>query len=164
MSSFKTVRLKPNPPGKDRTRSGTSQTQLGAEWVDLQNVSSSSIKLDGVELYHIAYAPDGSGRWDKIMGFQGVLQANQIIRVHSGSGPESALRQEDLAGAQIHLFSGRNYVWNNDRGDCSALWQSGESAPFDKACYDPNPPEGVVLVRLNDKLVVPTSTPTYAYR
>jgi hypothetical protein len=28
---------------------------------------------------------------------------------------------------------------------------------IDKASYDPNPPEGVVLVRVGDKLVAPVS-------
>jgi hypothetical protein len=47
------------------------------------------------------------------------------------------------------------YVWNNERGDCAALWQVGEKDSFDKACYDAIPPEGVILVSVGNKLVVP---------
>jgi len=159
MKTLKTVRLKPNPVGKDRSRHGASATQLGAEWVDIQNVGQYSVDMSDVTLYHIAYSRgDRNGRWEKVISFTGHLPAGATVRVHSGSGPVSVLRPEDLQGAEYHVFTGRNnYIWNNAEGDCSALWQSGESAPFDKACYAPNPPDGVVLHRVGDRLVVPAA-------
>jgi hypothetical protein len=156
IANVQTVRLKPNPTGKDRSRSGgVSQTQLGAEWVDIRNVCNQPVDLTGVKLYHIAYLRGSNqGRWDEITSFNGTLGVGMVVRVHSGSGPESVLRDEDRREADYHLFTRRDsYVWNNDHGDCSALWQSGQSNPFDKACYDPYPPEGEVLERVGDKLV-----------
>ncbi|TWT43458.1 hypothetical protein [Botrimarina hoheduenensis] len=160
MRNVETVRLKPNPSGKDRTRGGyASATQLGAEWVDLKNVGTTSCDLGDVEVYHIAYSDrSDSGRWEKVTGFNGKLPAGKIVRVHSGSGPINVLRDEDQLGADFHIFTQKDsYIWNNDRGDCSGLFMVGASQPFDKACYDAYPPEGEVLQRSGNKLV-PTST------
>jgi|SRR5688572_885892 len=158
MQSLQTVRLKPNPSGKDRTRrGGGTAAQFGGEWVDIQNAGNTAVDLTGVKLYHIAYSgATDKGQWEQVMSFKGSLAAGQVIRVHAGGGPASALHAIDQHGANFHLFTCRDaYVWNNERGDCSTLWQAGANAPFDKACYDANPPEGVILVRSGDKLVVP---------
>jgi hypothetical protein len=161
MKTLQTIRLKPNPSGKDRTRrGGATAAQLGGEWVDIQNMGSTAVDLTGVKLYHIAYSGAvDNGRWEEVMSFKGSLGAGQVIRVHAGNGSLSALHAVDKQGADYHLFIGRDaYVWNNDRGDCSALWQAGENDPFDKACYDANPPEGVILTRVGSKLVVATGS------
>lgn len=155
MKTLQTVRMKPNPAGKDRMRYGASETQLGAEWADIKNVGAGPVDLEGVRLCHIAYAGDGrSSTWQVVMSFRGTLGAGQTMRIHTGKGPASVLRAEDLQGADFHLFTGHdNYVGNNDRGDCASLWEPGASSPFDKACYDPWPPEGAVLHRVGEKLV-----------
>lgn len=160
MSNLQTVRLKPNPSGKDRTRrGGATATQLGGEWADIRNVCDKPVKMDGVGLYHIAYSADGrTSQWEKIMSFQGTLQPAQVIRVHAGAGPESVLLPVDKNGADIHLFTGGNYVWNNDKSDCAALFMDRQSNPFDKACYAASPPEGVVLKRVGDSLVASAAT------
>ena len=78
------------------------------------------------------------------------------MRVHSGSGPVSALSQVDRQGADVHVFTNRdNYIWNNDRGDCAALQDESESKKFDQCWYDRKPPEGIVLERVNDKFQAP---------
>lgn len=149
------ARTKPNPIGKDRNRyGGASATQLGAEWVDIKNVTSSAISLANVELYHRAYSGADS-RWARVMGFTGALGPGQVVRVHSGQvRPISVLRQEDLDGADHHVFSGHdNYVWNNAEGDSPGLWNSAAKQWIDSASYDPYPPEGIVLIRSGDKLV-----------
>ena len=156
MKTLKTIRLKPNPSGKDRTRhGGATATQLGAEWVDIENMGHAAVDVGDVELYHVAYSrTHPNGQWERVTPFSGSLPAGKVMRVHSGSGPVSALRSEDLNGADYHLFTNRdNYVWNNAEGDCSGLFLKGQSEPFDKACYAKNPPEGVVLKRVNDALV-----------
>ena len=149
--------LKPNPLGKDRTRhGGATAAQLGAEWVDFQNAGTSSTKLDGIALYHVAFSPgDHQGSWEKIMTFNGILQRDKIVRVHSGQARDpSVLNPEDINGADHHLFTGRDaYVWNNREGDTAALWKAEQL--IDKASYAPNPPEGVVLTRSGDRLVLP---------
>ena len=164
MANFMSLQIKPHPAGKDRTRYGTTQQQLGAEWIDLKNMTNGPVNLAGVDLYHIAYSPQHpNGVWDKVKSFAGILPAGQILRLHSGSGPVTHLRVEDLQGAHLHWFTDRNnYVWNNAEGDCAALTMNTKFEPFDKACYDPNPPEGVILVRVQDKFHAPAAS--YAYR
>lgn len=157
MKTMKSVRIKPNPAGKDRNRRGAATaTQLGAEWVDLKNEATVAVNLNGLSLYHVAYSgATDNGTWEKVQGFTGSIGAGKTMRVHSGSGPVSALSAADLEGADAHVFTNRdNYIWNNDRGDCSALQKDGDSDKFDKCWYDAKPPEGVILVRVNEKFVV----------
>ena len=157
MKSLQTYRLKPNPAGKDKNRNGrASQTQLGAEWVDIRNTSNTPVSMDDVKLYHVAFHNGKASHWELVTGFTGTLQGQQVIRIHSGSGPVSVLNAEDVRGADIHSFTGKdNYVWNNEEGDTSWLTeqQNGKDVETDKAGYAPNPPEGVVLVRAGDSLV-----------
>jgi hypothetical protein len=162
MKTLLITRIKPNPAGKDRNRFGTATaSQLAAEWVDFKNTGSAAVDLCGIELYHLAYAPGSTqGRWDKIIDFNGILQVGRTVRVHSGSGPESVIRPEDRAGADHHLFTGRNYVWNNREGDCPTLFDPMLNQNVDQASYDPYPPEGQVLVRSGSKLI-PVTVPAY---
>lgn len=161
MNVMKSVRIKPNPAGKDRTRRGAvSAAQLGAEWVDLKNEGTVAVNLNGLSLYHVAYSGmNDNGMWEKVVSFTGTLAATKVMRVHSGSGPESALSPVDLQGADLHVFTKRdNYVWNNDRGDCSALQKEGDADKYDKVWYDAKPPEGIVLVRSGEKFVAPAAS------
>lgn len=160
MGNIQIVRLKPNPSGKDRTRPGVATaTQLGGEWADIQSVSDKPVNMDNVILKHVAYSADGrTTRWEQVMSFKGVLRPKQVVRVHAGSGPETALLPEDKNGADIHLFTGGYYTWNNDHTDCAGLFVIGQSQPFEKACYAANPPEGAVLKRVGDTLVPSTTT------
>lgn len=154
MKPLQIIRIKPNPTGKDRNRYGAlDPAQLGAEWVDFKNTGTTSVNLDGVALYHVAYHA-GQGHWEQIMTFQGNLGAGQIVRVHAGKARElSVLRQEDVTGAQHHLFMGTDaYVWNNREGDTPALREANGTG-IDQASYDPNPPEGEILVRSGNELV-----------
>jgi hypothetical protein len=155
MKNLQITRIKPNPTGKDRSSSGTaSQNQLASEWVDFKNIGSTSVDLAGVDLYHLAYAPGTTqARWDKIMSFNGHLPSGHTVRVHSGSGPESVIKPEDRLGAEHHVFTNRNYVWNNKQGDSPTLFDSAPEQNIDQASYDPYPPEGQVLVRKGNKLV-----------
>jgi hypothetical protein len=157
--TLQTVQLKPNPSGKDRSRYGATAAQLGGEWADIKNVGLRPDDMVGVKLFHVAYSGAyDNGTWDEVINFtQGVLGVGQVVRVHSGSGPESALHPADRVGADYHVFTGRDrYVWNNDRGDCAGIGRSASDLT-DKTCYDPNPPEGDVLQRVGAKLV-----PSYA--
>lgn len=160
MGNVQTVRLKPNPSGKDRTRrGGATATQLGGELADIQNVSDKPVTMDNVTLEHVAYSADGrTTKWEQVMSFKGTMQPKQVVRIHAGGGPETALLPEDKNGADVHLFTGGYYTWNNDRSDCAGLFVTGQSQPFDKACYAANPPEGAVLKRVGDSLVPSTST------
>jgi hypothetical protein len=56
--------------------------------------------------------------------------------------PDSVIRDEDRRGADFHLFSDKDYVWNNKEGDTPALYNPVTKVTLDSASYDPNPPEG----------------------
>jgi len=157
VKTLKITQLKPNPIGKDRPRlGGPTPTQLAAEWVDFLNTGNALVRLVGVTLYHVAYAPgERNGRWEEVRKFTENIEAGKVIRVHSGRPRDlSVIAMEDRLGADSHLFTGRDaYVWNNKEGDIASLWDTGITEFIDKASYDPNPPEGVILVRVGDKLV-----------
>lgn len=163
MATLQITKIKPNPAGKDRSQSGsTAAGQLAGEWVDIKNVGSAPVKMEGVDLYHLAYAPgESKGRWDKVTGFTGVLPAGYTVRVHSGSGPDNVIRAEDRNGAEYHAFTHRDYVWNNRQGDSPTLFSPTLNQNIDQASYDPFPPEGQVLIRSGSKLV-PVGVPAYA--
>ena len=52
---------------------------------------------------------------------------------------------EDATGVDHHVFTSRNYVWNNDCGDTAGLWDG--KVWIDAASYDPYPVEGKILTR-----------------
>jgi len=153
MKSLRVIKAKPNPRGKDRNGTFTPPKQLAAEWVDFWNNGDESYPLEIISLQHIAFQPScRDGRWEQVMSFKGSLLSGQVVRVHSGGHlPLSEMYPEDAVGADFHLFTGRNYIWNNDCGDAAGLWNG--IIWVDKASYDPYPPEGVILVREGDKLV-----------
>ncbi len=162
MTTLQISKIKPNPSGKDRSRSGsTAAGQLAAEWVDIKNVGWSPVRMDGLALYHKAYM-EGAAQphWDKIMSFACTLPAGCTLRVHSGWGPDSSIRIEDRIGADIHVFTFRDYVWNNNQGDSPTLFSPVLDQNIDQAFYDPFPPEGDVLIRSGSKLV-PVSVPAW---
>ena len=151
------IRIKPNPTGKDRPpHSGPTAEQLAAEWLDFKNDTGNTLTLDGVALYHVAYPTGGQPTWSRIMTFKGGLKPSEIVRVHSGRDRGLAvIRAEDRAGATHHLFTGDDaFVWNNRQGDRPRLKNKTANQEIDQAWYGPNQPEGAVLVRVGDQLVV----------
>jgi hypothetical protein len=154
------IRIKPNPAGKDRPpHGGPSPAQLAAEWVDFRNDQDQGVSLNGVSTWHLTYAPGRDSQWAKITTFSGTLPSGKIVRLHSGQKRDiSVIRPEDLARADYHVFTGEDeYVWNNKQGDLPLLYVESTKTTIDKASYDANPPEGVVLVRAGNKLVAPVS-------
>lgn len=149
------TKAKPNPAGKDRVgRTLTPQTQLAAEWVDIKNTTSSPVNMNGVELYHYAYLGSGAGEWQLVTEFNGTLPSGQTVRVHSGN--QILLTQmnlEDQNGAEYHVFSHKNYVWNNANQDFPGLWYKPSKQWIDKTEYDTFPVEGKILTRVNQKLI-----------
>jgi hypothetical protein len=146
--------IKPNPAGKDRPRHGSpSPSQLAAEWVDFRNDAQQRVNLEGVALYHRAYAVS-QWHWERIMTFKGDLGVGELVRVHSGQKRDGVINAEDATAATYHLFTGKDeYVWNNREGDAPLLNFEPRNETIDTASYDPNPPEGTVLVRQGAKLV-----------
>ena len=150
------IRIKPNPAGKDRPpHGGPTPVQLAGEWVDFRNDTGQDVSLNGVSLWYLAYAPGRQPEYEKITPFSGTLPAWKIVRLHAGRRRElSVIRPEDRLAADYHVFSGDDaYVWNNKQGDAPLLFNDTKRETIDKASYAPNPPEGAVLARQNDRLV-----------
>ncbi len=149
------IRIKPNPSGKDRPpQGGPSASQLAGEWVDIRNDTGQDVPLGNISLWHLAYSTGHAPDWEKVTSFSGTLPPSKVMRVHAGEQRALAIiRPEDLAGADYHVFSGRDaYVWNNRQGDSPLLYDTPSKQTLDKASYSANPPEGVVLVRRGDML------------
>lgn len=168
MKTLTINQLKPNPAGKDRPRVGPlDPSQLAAEWVDIKNTGNCAIDLGGVQLYDRAFsASHPEGEWRAILTLERFsLPPARTLRVHSGRNRGIAvIRAEDREGSDYFIFTGRDeYVWNNKEGDTAALWDSYEQRTIDAASYDPNPPDGVILVRVGAKLQ-PAYIPAWLYR
>ncbi len=148
------TKAKPNPSGRDRIgRTLTPVAQLAGEWVDIQNTGNAPINLTGVELYHWAYLAQG-GEWELVTGFSGVLGAGLIVRVHSGNPiPLAQMHHEDQVGANYHMFSGRNYVWNNYQNDYPRLWYKPTRQWLDETVYAAPAAEGKIFTRVGQQLV-----------
>lgn len=146
-------RAKPNPFGKDRFYGFTPPRQLAAEWVDIKNIGPDSTALSRVHLNHIAYQPGClEGKAEYVMTLTGTLAPGNVMRVHSGGAiPLHEMNPEDVGDVDWHMFTGKNYIWNNDCGDMVGL--GDEKVWIDRAWYDSYPLEGRVLVRQGDKLV-----------
>ena len=142
---LKIIKAKPNPLGKDRINNIIPVLQLAGEWVDIKNTGNESVSLDSIKLQHIAYTivyPNGV--WTKVIKFNGFLGAGEIIRVHSGGEVLlNLLPREDYLGANYHLFTGENFVWNNP-GDTARLVINQQV--LDQVSYL-NAPNGVILIR-----------------
>lgn len=153
MKALRITQAKPNPSGKDRLGNVVPSSQLAGEWVDFKNTGDEPYSLDDVTLQHIAYrAGYPNGVWEEVTGFSGSLPAGETVRVHSGSKlPLTSLPTIDAHGADHHIFTGKNYVWNNSKSDTPRLRHIGTTV--DKATYQANPPEGKVLKRNGDYLL-----------
>jgi hypothetical protein len=157
MKKITITQIKPNPSGKDRFGHLTPNLQLTAEWVDFKNTGNEDYPLENIILQHLAYSPSSIfGRWDDIMDFKGILKPEKVVRIHSGNEiPIGELALEDRINADHHLFTGENYVWNNDRSDSPRLVIkiSGSISEVDKASYDAHPIEGKILKRVGERLI-----------
>ncbi len=151
--NLKIIKAKPNPAGKDKIGNLYPQQQLAGEWIDIQNVTDQPMNLDYIKVYHWAYKRPKPG-WEEVTDFQGTLPPYEIVRIHSGNEiPLNQLQPEDFLGAHHHIFSGKNYVWNNDKEDLPSIWNTSIKKWIDRTSYDAFPLDGKILNRINDKLV-----------
>lgn len=157
MKRLTVTQAKPNPTGKDRLGPIVPSSQLAGEWVDFKNTGDEDYPLGNIKLHHVAYTSQyPNGVWEEVMGFTGTLDAGKIVRVHSGGqiSPD-ILSPEDFIGADYHLFTGNNYVWNNNRSDSPrlVLKQNGQTYEIDKTSYSAPVPEGKILKRVGGILI-----------
>lgn len=140
MADLTVTQAVPNPVGKDRTWTAQND-QLNAEWVEFKNTTDKRLNIEDVGIFHQTYSSQcGYTGEDMLTTFKGVLDAGHSVRLHTGTGNAHS------EGSLHHVFLDRqNFVWNNKCGDAAVLRLRG--GLIDKAEYDPNPPEGL-LVRL----------------
>lgn len=148
------TKAKPNPSGKDRVgRTLTPPAQLAGEWVDIKNTGTTAIAFGNLALYHIAYTGLTS-QWELVTDFSGELAPGKTVRVHSGGKiPLTEMHPVDVASADEHVFSGKNYVWNNSRIDKPSIWNKMTKTWVDQAEYGANPGEGRILTRVGSSLI-----------
>lgn len=152
------IKAKPNPAGKDRSPGLlTTQSRLGAEWIDIKNIGSVGYPLKNIQIHHLAYT-NGKTEWKLLKDFNSSLlipglPSGIVMRIHSGSGPLSVLFPEDVQGASRHYFTGKNYVWNNDKIDRPMIYNSNSKDIIDQTYYDAFPEDGRILERYGDKLI-----------
>lgn len=155
---LKVIKAKPNPIGKDRIpRILPTQSQLGAEWIDIKNTGTIGQSLKNIQIYHMAYV-NGKTEWKLLKDFNiseliPALPVGVIMRIHSGSGPLSILSSEDVQGASRHFFTKKGYVWNNDKIDKPMIYDKIKKIKLDETFYTPPVSDGKVLVRVNNQLI-----------
>lgn len=154
---LKITKAKPNPLGKDKV-SGLLllNKKLGAEWIDIKNTSTRSVLLKNIQIYHMIYK-NGQTEWEIAKNFSNllnlILPAGLTMRIHSGSGPSSILNFEDIFGADYHYFTGKGYIWNNDKIDRPMVYDKINKVILDQTYYDAPVVDGKILIRVNDKLI-----------
>lgn len=155
MNTIFITQAKPNPLGKDRFGHLTPTVQLKGEWVDIRNYTFQGISLSNIELQHIAYTSSyPNGIWTEVFSIDWVLPAGNTLRIHSGGKIAiEQMAQVDRHGADYHAFTGKNYVWNNDKPDTPRLVDIRKQIVVDQATYTANPTEGKILVRKGDYLL-----------
>lgn len=155
---LKIIQAKPNPLGKDKFgRNIIPNQQLAGEWIDIKNEGNLEIHLNGLQVYHFAYKPEGN-KFEKVIEFnfgdKDVLLSGKVLRIHSGGFmPVGQLLTIDQIGVDYHKFTGKNYIWNNDKIDKPSIWNPRLKKWIDQTWYDSYPPDGVILERNNGKLV-----------
>ena len=151
---LKIVRAKPNPAGKDRLGAFTPHAQLAGEWIDIQNTSSSSLNIGGLQVYNIAYTLTGP-QWREVTQFPNfTLPPTSILRLHSGGTlNNNQMHPVDISGANYHFFTGKNYVWNNNKPDQPTLFNPQSKVNVDQTSYNAPVTEGKILNRNGTALV-----------
>lgn len=148
-------KAKPNPIGKDRIHNIIPALQLAGEWIDIYNPSMFGVSLTQVELQHVAYTlAYPNGVWEKVFFTNWTLPSRSILRIHSGGQvPIEQLPLVDTAGANYHAFTGKGYVWNNDKNDYPRLINTLNKNIIDRTSYKAPVLGGRILVRKGDSLL-----------
>lgn len=155
-------RSKPNPAGRDKAGGYPIPSQLLGEWVDIINNGSGAVHLEGLHLANQRYDQNCSYQETRIYwsGSRAeVLAPRQVLRVHTGRRIDAnQMHAQDWTGANLHSYADNGqFVLNNKCGDVLTLWtksHTGAWVKHDTCSYSPYPPEGAVLVRSGDQLVV----------
>lgn len=155
------TQAKPNPAGKDKVGNYPKAEQLLGEWVDIKNTGTEAIPFSAISLSHTifdAYCRN-TGRVEVYWtGGNDSLLPNQIVRVRTGRfNDRHLISPADDLGNNWNAFANRdNFVLNNRCGDViTVTWiNSFGSRQLDTVSYDGNQPEGAILRRSGNKLVL----------
>jgi hypothetical protein len=153
-------KAKPNPAGKDKAGNSPKPEQLLGEWVDIKNIGTEPVPFSGMSLTHTLF-DDRCNKTGRVRTYwtcsgDGVLPVGCILRVHTGNkSDESLMKNEDKLGRDWWTFANES---NNTCGDIvTTSWPNSLGArQTDTVSYDRNQPEGAVLVRSGNKLVLAT--------
>jgi hypothetical protein len=150
-------RMKLGLAGMDRSQYGSPSSRKPGDWVDVRNDSSSSVRTNGLCLYHLEFpSPDAQPEYRFVVTLpECSLKPGEVLRLHSGPRREvAALHVEDRSGADWHAFTGGEAcLWNRREGDTAVLYEVAKKETIDSVSYDPDPPEGVLLLRQGARLV-----------
>lgn len=155
MTDLTILRAKPNPFGKDRTRSYAPNSQLVGEWVDIKNTSGKNLNMENVKIYDHTFTNTCGDEGKRLIFSFGsyVMPTGIIIRIHSGNKiPDSQLAPQDLNGADVHAYTGYSYVWNNVCGDTAEI-RNSDNLLIDETSYGSYPMEGRILLRQGQYLL-----------
>ena len=157
MKKIEIYRTKPNPAGKDRVAGFPRASQLLGEWVDLRNVSHQTVNFSGFALANRTFTSRCEVIKQAVIYWNGkstlALLPGQILRLHTGKTLDYAsMNNEDAQGTNLHAYAeSGNFILNNKCGDALSTWwwDSGkkEWRFEDGAYYEPEPGDGVILVR-----------------
>lgn len=155
MANLLIWRAKPNPAGKDKVGEKPKPEQLNGEWAEIKNTSATNQSLGGVKLSHTLFDTHGKPEKTEVywVGKGTIsLKPGEVVRVHTGrSADKGLMKVEDSAGADYHDFAENGqFKLNNKEGDKLYVEYTDGS---DNAYYDPHVKEGVVLIRVGDKLI-----------
>jgi hypothetical protein len=157
------TQAKPNPVGKDKAGNYPKPEQLLAEWVDIKNVGTEAVAFSSISLSHTLFNDQcqNTGRTDVYWTWASStdsLLPNQMIRVRTGRFRDKHLiSPSDDTGNNWNGFANRdNFVLNNRCGDILTVTWTGDfgSRKSDTVSYDRNQPEGAILRRSGNKLVL----------
>lgn len=161
--SLQIYQVKPNPPGKDQTNNGSpTPEQLLGEWVDLENNGTESVTFSNIQLHRTLFNElcQTKGQTELFWSAEGngLLKPGQILRIHTGKHRDRSLMASvDETEVDWHAYAERDdFVLNNRCGDIVVVtWRDDEGRDYkDAASYAPNPPEGAILKRSENQLVL----------
>ena len=155
------TQAKPNPAGKDKAGNYPKAEQLLAEWVDIKNVGTEAIPFSSISLSHTLFDDrcQNTGRTDVYWtGGSDSLLPNKVVRVRTGRIRDKHLiNPSDDVGNNWNGFANRdNFVLMNRCGDILTVTWIGDfgSRKSDTVSYEGNQPEGAILRRSGNKLVL----------
>ncbi len=150
-------RIGPEPRGRGLgMRSAVGSGRYRAEWIDVRNHGSASVRTAGLSLCGVS--PSAFGETPKFRWVVNLpdcaLNPSEILRMHSGQQRTlSLLTTEERTGAQWHSFTSQDaFVWDDSGPSSIALYDPAMRRTIDSVLCDPSLLAGVVLERQGERM------------